>query len=294
MRSDTVYKRHYNGFLSLLARIGTGARLSSERQLAAELGCSRTTLRKALDNATRERLISDDRVVLHLAAPDLHFQASEIVAPTALVERKFLSWILQSDSQPGQLINVSQLARQFGVSTSTIREFLQGFRHYGLLEKRAGGSWIFRGITAEFADELSDIREIFELRAVSRFAQLPDADPAWQELRALYREHQEFLTTIDEDFHRFSLLDERLHRLINSASGNRFVTEFHHVIALIFHYHYQWNKQDERHRNEVAARQHLAYIEAIFARDEQRIAATAMAHLKEARRTFSASIKRGN
>jgi hypothetical protein len=33
---------------------------------------------------------------------------------------------------------------------------------------------------------------------------------------------------------------------------------FYDIITLIFHYHYQWNKQ-ERQRNEVAIREHLIH-----------------------------------
>ncbi len=35
------------------------------------------------------------------------------------------------------------------------------------------------------------------------------------------------------------------------------------VISMIFHHHYQWNRQNERERNVVAMREHLAYIDAL-------------------------------
>lgn len=160
------------------------------------------------------------------------------------------------------------------------------------MEREAGGKWVFRGMTLEFANELSDIREIFEMRSVMRFAELDDGDPSWNALRRLRTEHLKLLETIETDYHRFSLLDEQLHRLINSASSNRSVTEFYHVISLIFFYHYQWNKKDERIRNEAALYQHLAYIDAILSRDQRKISQTCTAHLSEARRTLLASISR--
>jgi DNA-binding GntR family transcriptional regulator len=218
------------------------------------------------------------------------YNEAETTPPTVMVERAFLTWILQSDSGPGHVINALQLSRQFGVSTTTVREFLQSFRHFGLMERQQGGRWVFRGMTPEFANELSDIREIFEIRSVMRFMLLEDSHPGWAELRRLRLEHEELLATIETDYHRFSLLDERLHRLINSASSNRFVTEFYDVISLIFFYHYQWNKKDERSRNEAAVHQHLAYIDAILARDRERIIETCTAHLDSARRTLFASL----
>lgn len=292
MRSQTLFKRQFNEFLRHLQAIEVGQGLGSEREIGRSLGTSRTTVRKCIAAAIESGILSADRIILRKSDRSELYPEAEATAPTAIVERSFLTWTLQSDSGPGQTINASQLARQFGVSTTTIREFLQSFRHFGLMERHPGGKWVFRGMTLEFAHELSDIREIFELRSVLRFAQLDPSDDCWNELRCLRREHEELLATIEEDYHLFSLLDERLHRLINNASSNRFVTDFYHVISLIFFYHYQWNKKDERSRNEAAIHQHLAYIDAILSRDEELIVPTCMAHLKEARRTLLASIAR--
>lgn len=292
MRSENLFKRQFNEFLRHVLSVGHGPALGSEREIGRTLGTSRTTVRKCLAAATESGLLSSNRVVLRQPEPSELYTEAETTPPTLMVERAFLTWILQSDSGPGQAINALQLARQFHVSTTTIREFLQSFRHFGLMERQPGGKWVFRGMTLEFANELSDIREIFEMRSVMSFVEFDAGDPSWRELRQLRTEHLELLETIDTDYHRFSLLDERLHRLINSASSNRFVTEFYHVISLIFFYHYQWNKKDERSRNEAAVYQHLAYIDAILSRDQKRIIQTCTAHLSEARRTLLASIDR--
>ncbi len=81
-------------------------------------------------------------------------------------------------------------------------------------------------------------------------------------------------------------LDNRLHRLITTAVPNRFIDDFYDVITLIFHYHYQWNKRDERQRNEVAIGEHLAYIDALLARDRQQVEHACRAHLASARQTL--------
>ena len=122
---------------------------------------------------------------------------------------------------------------------------------------------MFKGFTADFALELFEIREMFELRSARAFAALPDDFAAMGAARALREEHLALLAEIEERYHDFSDLDSRFHRLINSAAPNRFIDGFYDIITLIFHYHYQWNKQDERQRNEVAIREHLTYIEAL-------------------------------
>ncbi len=59
---------------------------------------------------------------------------------------------------------------------------------------------------------------------------------------------------------------------------------------MIFHYHYQWNKAQERERNEVAVEEHLAYIAALKSRDPGKVDAACHRHLKSARHTLLTSI----
>jgi DNA-binding GntR family transcriptional regulator len=78
--------------------------------------------------------------------------------------------------------------------------------------------------------------------------------------------------------------------LINDTSQNRFIVDFYGVISMIFHYHYQWNKRDERERNQTAIYEHLDYIEALLSRDPRRIELSCISHLNSARKTLLASI----
>ena len=106
---------------------------------------------------------------------------------------------------------------------------------------------------------------------------------------ALRNEHLSLLAEIDSRFHDFSDLDSRFHHLINSAAPNRFIDDFYDIITLIFHYHYQWNKHDERQRNQVAIREHLTYIEALLGRSLSMTELACRAHLTSARETLMRS-----
>ncbi len=197
-----------------------------------------------------------------------------------------MEWMLRDNARPGTAINELELARQFGVATTSIREFLNRFQHFGLIEKRPNAGWLFKGFTSEFALELFEIREMFELRSARAFASLPATSPQWRKLEALRDEHELLLEEIDERFHDFSDLDNRFHQLVNSSAPNRFIEDFYDVITLIFHYHYQWNKRDERHRNEVAIREHLTYIDALAGRNPAIVEKACRAHLASARDTL--------
>jgi len=289
MRSETVYKRAYNDALQILAPLGTGTKLPSETVLAGRLGVSRTTVRKLLDVMKRRDLIvglGRDRIVGQLDGEPKRFPESETVPLSAQVEAQFMQWMLKDDTRPGAIINELELARQFGVATTSIREFLNRFQRFGLIERRAHGGWMFKGFTQKFAMELFEIREMFELRSAHAFTLLKTESSAWQTLRNLRQMHLDLLADVGERYHDFSDLDSRFHRLINSASPNRFIDGFNDVITLIFHYHYQWNKDDELKRNTVAIREHLAYIDALESRDPARVETTCRTHLASARSTL--------
>ena len=194
--------------------------------------------------------------------------------------------MLRENTLPGMTINELELARRFGVATTGIREFLNRFQRFGLIEKRPNGGWVLYGFTAGFALELFEIREMFEFRSALAFASLPNSSPLWRQIEALREEHLCLLSEIQARYHDFSDLDSRFHRLISAALRNRFIDGFYDIFTLIFHYHYQWNKRDERQRNEVAIREHLAYIDALLSRNAASVRRACKAHLASAKTTL--------
>jgi len=145
---------------------------------------------------------------------------------------------------------------------------------------------VFKGFTEGFALELFEIRVMFELRSARVFAELPPTSPLWAQLEALRNEHTALLVEIEERYHDFSDLDTRFHRLINAAAPNRFIDSFHDIIKLVFHYHYQWNKRDERQRNAVAISEHLTYMDALVSHNRGIVELACRAHLASAKETL--------
>jgi DNA-binding GntR family transcriptional regulator len=292
VKSDTVFKQAFNQTLDLLSATGTGAALPSENALSADLGVSRTTVRKVLFQLAKRGYIAGqgrNRVVASAVPDGAHFPHTETIATAQQVEVHFMEWMLRGQAQPGTQINELELARVFGVGTTGIREFLNRFRRFGLIVKRPNAGWVFMGFTREFAMELFEIREMFELRSARAMAQLPDNAAIWHRLRTIEQQHRDLLNEIDARYQDFSDLDNRFHRLINSAAPNRFIDDFYDIITLIFHYHYQWNKRDERARNAVAIHEHLEYIQALLSRDLERVQAACSLHLASARATMLAA-----
>lgn len=289
MKTDTIYKKAFNDALDLLARVEVGQYLPTENELAAQLEISRTTVRKVLGAFKERQLISGGLPRIRLPPPaeaTFRYPDADTVPISAQVEKEFMQWILKDDPRPGTLINELELARRFGIATTIIREFLNRFQRFGLIEKRRNAGWIFKGFTTSFALELFEVRELYELRSAKAFVTLPQTSPVWTQLEVLREAHLDLLTDIDRRYHDFSKLDSQFHSLVARASPNRFIDSFYDVITLVFHYHYQWKKHDERQRNEIALHEHLRYIDALFSRDETAIRAACSAHLDSARDTL--------
>ena len=293
MKTNTVFKRAHNQSLSRLSAYAIGSHIGSEPHWAQALAVSRTTVRAVMAALAAKGVLAQEgrrKVLLRRPTPADLYPDLETEQVGAIVEKRFMKWILDGDCKPGQQINGLDLARQFGVSTSAIRDYLNRFSQFGLLQRRPSGSWAFKGFTSEFAEELFEVREMFELRSAQRFVALAADDPAWGALERIKQEHLDLLRVADSRFADFSELDERFHRLINDASRNRFIVSFYDIISMIFHYHYQWNKRDEKQRNVAAMREHLIYIDGLQSGDRVRATESCRAHMATARATLMSSI----
>jgi DNA-binding GntR family transcriptional regulator len=295
-RTDTVYRAAFNELLDLLGQAPALAPLPSEVQLSKRLRVSRTVVRTALRNLQNAGIIQisgRDKLLLRPpAAPDRLALRDDYISREEL-EGRFLDWVLRFDVPAETPLNVAQLAKQFAVPPHFLQEFLASLSQFGLVERKPRGGWRLLGFTADYALELSDFRAVIEANAVRVLTSLPDDHTIWPALRKIRAEHLSLLARIDRDFHDFSNLDGRFHLLINSVVKNRFVVEFQKVISLIFHYHYQWDKTMERHRNEAAIGEHLAIVDALLERNAPAAEAASRLHLATSKETLLSSM-RGN
>ena len=172
------------------------------------------------------------KTVLRAPKPDDFFPEEETDTLAQIIERSFMRRLLAGGAEAGMQINELELAREIGVGTTSVREFLIRFSRFGLIEKRRNSHWVLKGFTRAFALELTEIREMFELRSAAAFAALPEDSSVWADLDRLEDEHRQLAQEIATRFTAFSELDERFHRLIHRASRNRFIVDFYDVIAM--------------------------------------------------------------
>lgn len=293
VRRNNRYKEVYNQALDLIDRVHGDGELPAEAVLSTELAASRTTIRTVLSNLQEQGLIAwqgRQKSILRKPRRRDYYVSEETHSTDQIIEQAFMEWILGGDLGAGTHLNESELARNFQVSISAVREFLIGFSRFGLIEKEPNRGWILKGFTKDFALELSDVREMFELRSLHIFLEQPREADCWQQLDQLERKHLDLSARVERDYLEFPRLDDAFHRLLNSVSGNRFVNDFHDVISLIFHYHFRWNKRDERERNMAALVEHLDILAALKAADAGKAERACKAHLASARKTLLRSI----
>lgn len=289
-RQNTLFKEAYNRYAAGLTRDST---LPTEPEIAAQLGISRSTTRAILLRLSDAGIIlwnKRQKIVLRQPTDADLFPEEETNSLHDVIERSFMLRILSDEAQPGMQINELELAREIGTGTSVVREFLIRFSRFGLIEKRPNSHWILKGFTREFALELADVREMFELHSAAEFGRLPKDHAAWTDLATIREEHVRLLADFDKRYRDFSQLDEKFHLLIHRASKNRFIADFYDAIAIVFHYHYQWNKAFARQRNSRAIAEHLDYIDALESRDPGKIDKACRIHLGSARQTLLQSI----
>lgn len=293
-RSDTRYREAYNRILGYCETLQPESPMPSETRLAEIAGVSRTVIRRCLTRMEELRLISwrgRDKHLLRMPRPEDRIAMPEAPTDQRDLEQRFLDWVLRFDVPANTPLSVAELSRTFDVPQYDLKEFLAGLSRFGLVSRRPQGGWMLLGFTKDFAIELSDFRSVLELNAVTQVAEAPVDHPVWAELAQLRRDHIALKQAIEQDFHEFPKLDERFHKAINSVVKNRFIAEFQKVISLIFHYHYMWDKTEEKHRNSAAIDEHMAIIEALEARDAEAARAAAQRHLRTSKTTLLSSLR---
>ncbi|MEM8657538.1 MAG: GntR family transcriptional regulator [Pseudomonadota bacterium] len=287
-RNSSTFKESYNRALDMVQGIGVQNALPTEVALSQAWDVSRTTVRGIL-NSMQESGIIDwsgrSKVILRKPRASEYFAQEETASVADRMPSLFMEYIFERELTPGTRLHETELAKQFDVSSTVVREFLIRFSRFGLIQKEPNRHWVLVGFTPAFADELFAVREIFEQRAFEAYLQGGAFEAAVQ-IRA---DHLAILDNIDRDYLRFPRLDEEFHRLWIDAFENRFMSDFFELVSLVFHYHYRWNKSDEKERNSDAIVQHLEIIDGLMAADLKAAKRAFRNHLVHARETLMAS-----
>ena len=273
--------------------LAVGDPLPTEMRMAEIAASSRTAVRSALAHLAGHGLIAGmkQRHLLRKPRPEDYFNVAELHSATEQLQQVLMERIYERDLPPGAEFTEVELSRAAGVSTIAVREFLIGFSRNGMIEKNPRGGWRLCAFDTKYAEELGEVREMFELRAIERIGEMAPDDPAFARLRELLARHEALGREPAESHAEFPALDREFHTFLIGLLDNRFAENLNDVVAMVYHYHYQWDKRDEIPRNQYALQEHLAILRPLVNGDAAAAQAAMRAHLGSARSTMLSALR---
>ncbi|WP_168193106.1 GntR family transcriptional regulator [Rhodophyticola sp. CCM32] len=196
-----------------------------------------------------------------------------------------MDWILTKRMGPGSTINEAKFAHEMGISNTSAREFLLKLSRFGFLRKEPYKTWSLEGVSDEYADEIMEVRLLFETSAVARLARKDDNDPFWNDLNRIRKKHETLIAHLEHGAIEMPGLDAEFHNLLNAAAGRRLILAIQDVISMIFHYHYHhiWKEEQRLAMAALALQDHIEIIDAIQTKNEELARERMQKHLSNAR-----------
>jgi len=206
-------------------------------------------------------------------------------ALAATVYAQLVADIVTLRFRPGQTLSENELAQEYGVSRTPVREAVQRLRHGALVEVRPQSGTVVSKIDLSRFREAQFVRETLETACIE-MALSGEADIPAQDVAAMRREiSAQRHCAADADAVGFVRHDEAMHRIICSLSGHAHVWD---TIA-----ESKVHLDRIRHMSLVTKNvmrslihQHKAIVDSITARDTTTAVDVARTHTRETLRVL--------
>jgi DNA-binding GntR family transcriptional regulator len=203
-----------------------------------------------------------------------HLQKAADVVREALREA-----ILDGSLAPGARLREEELAREFGVSRTPVREALQQLAANNLVELIPHQGAVVARLTTEDILALYVVREVLEGLS-ARLAALHATDEQVAALSAILDDMD--AAARRDDAPALALLNLRFHAELRHIADNRyldrFLTQVEHAVR-----RFSQTTSSSPGRTETSIGEHRALVESIRARDPESAEALAIRHMREAR-----------
>lgn len=281
-KTNILLKRTTNALLGFLAEMEPQTPLMSASTLARTLNVSRTTIHGALRHLEEQKVIvkvGTKLVLVRQPKESDHFADIQVVGTHQRIEQVLMERMLRGGWVPEHIFFEADLARESGVSTAAVREFLIGFARYQLVEKRSRSGWRLLGLSMDFVNEVADMRYLIEMAAIKRV--VPSNESHWhEEINTLLSRHHEFLGALDEHYFEFPILDRAFHTFLVAHAKNRFALMFIDIVSFVFYYHYKWNEEYQKTRVAASLGEHVAILQALRDADMELATRLLESHLR--------------
>lgn len=190
--------------------------------------------------------------------------------------------IVTCELAPGSPLPVVELARQFGVSLTPVRDALNRLAAEGLVEDVPRKGYFVARLDHEEILDLLDARRLIELAAVEQGIELAEPDQM-DEMRRLL---EEMAPLFDEEGHcldyaEFSRLDSQFHLLVVATAKNRHLLQIYRGLSVHLHiFRTNLAAQGGYRRRLASVREHRAILGAFECRDLPAVKAALSAHVR--------------
>ena len=206
-------------------------------------------------------------------------------ALASTVYARLISDIVTLRFVPGQVLSENELAQEYGVSRTPIREAVQRPRLAGLVEVRPQSGTLVSKVDLARFREAQFVRETLETACIELALTSP-APVAAKDIAAMRREiSAQRQCVADKDTVGFVAHDEAMHRIVCAVSGHEHVWD---TIAQS-----KVHLDRVRHMSLVTpdvmrglVRQHRAIVDGIAERDRKSAVAAARQHTRETLRVL--------
>jgi DNA-binding GntR family transcriptional regulator len=161
--------------------------------------------------------------------------------------------IIFGHHEPGERLNLDELAIRHGTSVTPVREALQMLNQEGLVTIKPHAGFYVTRVTLKELRDMLELREILEVASVER-AVVRITDEQIEELECVHRGY----TGDDEtSYERYVAENRRFHYLIAQASGNQELAEavgrLHDRLARFFVFVHTGEEVEKRHKRLIEA-----------------------------------------
>lgn len=284
---QTLVSRVHEHLLAKLAsdELSKGAHLNATT-LAQELGTSRTTIRKAIDQLIQDKWVKIDEsrhpVVVKLPTngaitADKTF---EFKNQTERTYREIQEKVLRGAYHPGQTVRAQDLVKEFGVSLITVRQALDWLSKDGMFVRIPRRGWQIVSLTVPEITDLYNCRLLLEPVALKE-AMKHITDETIDLLEA----ECDAVIALNGNISRYERLDNdmRFHRTLVESAGSQTLLE---VIAPLIRKRIAFKGQfSSQHQPHTYAIEHKSILEAIRKRDLKLATKRLTAHISRALNT---------
>ena len=161
--------------------------------------------------------------------------------------------IIVGHYEPGERLNLDELAVRHGTSVTPVREALQMLSQEGLVTTKPHAGFYVTRVTLKELRDMLELREILEVASVERAAvRITD-----EQIEELERVHTGYTGDDETSYERYITENRRFHYLIAQASGNQELAEalgrLHDRLARFFVFVHTGEEVEERHGRLIGA-----------------------------------------